>query len=79
LPPGGEFEYAVIDVASDIANLGVFLIPQGFAPFSYSGCRQLSGDLVQQVRRFQEMTVSRSKTIYGLDTAFRWRSGTAYR
>jgi hypothetical protein len=30
---GGEFEYTVIDVASDIAKFGVFLIPQALRAF----------------------------------------------
>jgi len=34
----GPFEYKVIDVASDLADFGVFIIPQGSAPFKISGC-----------------------------------------
>jgi hypothetical protein len=34
---GREFEYHVIDIASDLAEYGVFIIPQGAAPFRYSG------------------------------------------
>lgn len=34
---GAEFEYRLIDAASDMADYGVFLIPQGSAPFAYSG------------------------------------------
>lgn len=35
---GGDFEYKVIDVASDRANYGVFLIPQSSSPFRLSVC-----------------------------------------
>lgn len=34
---GKQFEYHVIDVASEIADHGVFIIPQMSAPFRYSG------------------------------------------
>ena len=34
---GGEFEYKVMDVASDLADCGAFIIPQRSAPFRYSG------------------------------------------
>lgn len=34
---GSKFEYHVIDVASDFADYGTFIIPQMSAPFRYSG------------------------------------------
>jgi hypothetical protein len=34
---GQEFEYHVIDIASDLADYGTFIIPQQSAPFRYSG------------------------------------------
>src|SRR3546814_9265465 len=34
---GGKCEYAVIDIASDLADYGVFLIPQASVPFKISG------------------------------------------
>ena len=34
---GSDFEYKVMDVASDIADAGTFIIPQQSASFSYSG------------------------------------------
>jgi len=36
---GSQFEYAVIDVASELADFGAFIIPQGITPFIYSGAR----------------------------------------
>ena len=34
---GGEFEYHVIDIAGEMADNGVFIIPQQSATFSFSG------------------------------------------
>lgn len=34
---GKDFEYHLIDIASDLADYGVFIIPQMSAPFEYSG------------------------------------------
>jgi len=34
---GREFEYHLIDIASDLGDAGVFIVPQMSAPFSYSG------------------------------------------
>lgn len=43
---GGRMEYAVIEQASRVAEFGAFIIPQGSAPFRYSGaqCFQLYED-----------------------------------
>lgn len=35
---GKEFELHVIDIASDFADFGAFIVPQMTAPFKYSGC-----------------------------------------
>lgn len=35
---GGDFELHVIDAASDLADFGVFIVPQRTAGFKYSGC-----------------------------------------
>lgn len=35
---GKDFELHVIDVASDLADFGVFIVPQMTAGFKYSGC-----------------------------------------
>jgi hypothetical protein len=34
---GNEFDFKVIDLASTLADYGVFILPNGSAPFSYSG------------------------------------------
>lgn len=36
---GRQFEYHVIDIASDLADHGAFIVPQMSAPFEYSGRR----------------------------------------
>jgi len=35
---GKEFDLHVIDIASDLADYGVFIVPQASAGFKYSGC-----------------------------------------
>ncbi|GJD55214.1 methyltransferase [Methylobacterium dankookense] len=35
---GKQFEMHVIDIASDLADRGVFILPQNSAPFRYSNC-----------------------------------------
>ena len=35
---GSVFELHVLDIASDLADLGVFIVPQATAPFKLSGC-----------------------------------------
>lgn len=73
---GSEFEFHVIDIASQIAAYGVFLLPQESAGFKYSGnqCfeRQTSGKAI----RFQEQTGLRLEPGCGIDTSVyldQWR------
>ena len=66
---GAEFEYSVIDVASDIARSGVFLIPQGSAPFSYSGQRNFQETAPSKYLRFCELTGIELEANCGLDTS----------
>lgn len=53
---GREFEYHVIDIASHIADYGVFIVPQMSAGFNYSGkpyyTRQTSGRAFDFQNRF---------------------------
>jgi hypothetical protein len=66
---GAEFEYSVIDVARDIARCGVFLIPQGSAPFSYSGQRSFQETSPSKYLRFRELTGIELEANCGLDTS----------
>ena len=73
---GRMFEYRVIDIASDISDHGVFIVPQTSAPFEYSGkqCYRWTGH-----ERYREFSLQTSITLgpnCGIDTsAYRnnWR------
>jgi hypothetical protein len=58
-----------IDVASDIARHGVFLIPQGFALFSYSGQRNFLETAPSKYVRFRELTGIELESNCGIDTS----------
>lgn len=73
---GGAFEFHVIDIASDLADRGAFIVPQGSAPFRFSGTRtytEMSGD---GVKAFTRMTGIELEPGCGIDTAYHqheWR------
>ncbi len=50
---GGDFELGLIDIASDLAPYGVFIIPQMSSPFVYSGAPH-----------YQRRETSRSQAFY---------------
>ena len=66
---GKDFEYHVIDIASSLADFGVFIVPQGSAGFNYSGRpyyeRQKEGKAV----KFQELTGLYFEAGCGVDTS----------
>lgn len=66
---GSSFEYKVLDVASDHAKFGVFLIPQTSASFSYSGCQCFSETLTDKYLRFKEQTSIELQANCGIDTS----------
>jgi hypothetical protein len=66
---GAEFEYKVIDVASDRAAHGVFLIPQSSSPFRLSGVRAFKETTIPKYERFAEQTAIRLEPNCGLDTS----------
>lgn len=53
---GGEFEYHVIDIASDLADYGTFIIPQMSAPFRFSGQSHYREAKDDRYLRFVEQT-----------------------
>lgn len=53
---GDKFEYHVIDVASQLADYGVFIVPQMSAGFRYSGEKHFSEDRNDGYLRFAEQT-----------------------
>lgn len=65
---GGLFEYRVIDVASTLAEQGVFLIPQGSSPRKFSGERAESAEY----QRFHQETGITLDIGVGIDT-HEWR------
>lgn len=64
------FEYKVIDVASDIAEHGTFLIPQMSAPFEYSGVQNYLSRETGQYVRFKEQTHIELEMGCSIDTSF---------
>lgn len=67
---GGELHYAVIDIASELGNHGVFVLPQMAVPFQYSGqasYKHTGGD--DRYRRFKEQTCIELQANCGIDTA----------
>lgn len=52
----GESELAVVDIASDLARWGCFILPSGSLPFTYSGRRYYERRENERYRRFTEAT-----------------------
>ncbi len=71
----GPFEYKVIDVASDLADYGVFIVPQGSSPFKFSGCRSYEENPSRAYDRFVESTGIVLDPNCGIDTTYeaRWK------
>lgn len=67
---GNEFEFKVISVASKIADYGVFILPQGSAPFVYSG-RSRGAELYHsdKYQRWSQQTGMDLQMCIGIDTA----------
>ncbi len=51
---GRNFEYHVLDIASDIADEAVFIVPQMSAPFRYSGHQTYSADPRHRSREYEK-------------------------
>ena len=74
---GGQFEYKVIELASRIADYGVFILPQQSAPFRYSGERHYREEEGDKARKFREQTGIVMQPNCGIDTAMyrdQWHS-----
>jgi len=52
----GEDDLAVVDVASDIANFGTFILPSGSVPFEYSGQTTYRERPSRKYDRFSQIT-----------------------
>ncbi len=53
---GASFELALIDMLSDHADLGAFIIPQMSAPFEYSGVTQHRRRHTRESEKFEKQT-----------------------
>jgi predicted RNA methylase len=73
---GKEFEYHVIDIASDLADYGVFIVSQGIAPFRYSGQNAYSEAESESYKAFRDATKIELTAGCGIDTDYyrsEWR------
>lgn len=66
---GGQFEYKVIELASRIADYGVFILPQLSAPFRYSGERAYRYEEGDKARKFRQQTGINMGSSCGIDTS----------
>jgi hypothetical protein len=66
---GSQFEYKVIERASQIADYGVFILPQMSAPFRYSGERNFREEETDKCRKFGEQTGIVMTPNCGIDTS----------
>lgn len=53
---GPDFELRAIDIASDLADYGVFIVPQMSAPFAYSGRRSYERTPSAKTKAFEDRT-----------------------
>lgn len=65
---GGEAEYKIIDIASHIADYGVFILPQESAGFRYSGTRNFQRNENSKYNRFSDQTGLMLTSAIGIDT-----------
>ena len=65
---GNESEYQIIDIASTLADYGVFIIPQTSAPFSYSGVPYFFERSSQKHEKFKKTTGLILEPNCGIDT-----------
>lgn len=66
---GSIFEYKLLDLASDLADYGTFIIPQNSAPFDYSGMHYFRQNITQAHQKFFEQTKIRLDAGCGIDTS----------
>lgn len=66
---GASFEYKLIELASQIADRGTFIIPQSSAPFRYSGKQSYSVNITNECQKFMTQTGITLDHNCGLDTS----------
>lgn len=67
---GRKFEYHVIDIASDLAERGAFIVPQTSAPFAYSGRPYFQDRPNKDVTSFTADTGIVLEAGCGIDTSY---------
>jgi predicted RNA methylase len=67
---GSAFEYHVIAIASELAERGAFIVPQGAAPFDYSGSCHYREKRTDAYSKFAEATGIELVHGCGVDTSF---------
>lgn len=67
---GSEFEFHVIDIASQIADRGAFIIPQMSSSFRYSGAQFYDRRKEGRGVDFERLTGLHMESGVGVDTAF---------
>ncbi|QMV86350.1 methyltransferase [Corynebacterium hindlerae] len=65
---GAEFEYKILDLAGTIADTGAYIIPQGSAPFAFSGKQYFDRWEQQKYKKFHRETGIHIDIGCGLDT-----------
>jgi hypothetical protein len=66
---GSDFEYRVIEKASQISDYGVFIIPQNSTPFRYSGQQIYQEKIEKKYQKFLDETGIEFDFNCGIDTA----------
>lgn len=67
---GNEFDLHVVDVAAGLADYGVFILPQGSCPFTYSGRPRHELQENRKTVRFREQTGIELHAGIGIDTSY---------
>lgn len=67
---GAEFEYKIIERASEIADRGVFILPQSSAAFRYSGQRHYFRKMEGKCQKFVDQTGFYMEAGCGVDTGY---------
>lgn len=65
---GSDFEFKVIDIAADLADWGVFILPAGSSPFRLSGVDHYEWAPGRKYLMFAEQTGIRLDTGIGIDS-----------
>lgn len=65
----GRMDYEVIDISSDLASMGVFILPQASLPFSFSGRQGFVTKENEAYEKFSKATHIKLEMNCGIDTS----------